>query len=237
MADNIVPFQFESKEIRCIEDNDQTWFALVDILNAMGSSTRASDARSNIEEAFGDGVVINYPIFDALGREQNTLCIPADAVTFLVSTSRTETGKRLRKWIFAEVLPSIRKTGEYKVNREQFLPRQLPPIRDTIEYTQVTKDISAISDPILRSLLTQRLMEELSAGQPLLNGAAQTQVILTVRAKELGYADKQIGSGAQLGKFVSKILPPNGKTQHGKYPVNVYDLTPDLDATIHAYFR
>jgi hypothetical protein len=115
--------------------------------------------------------------------------------------------------------------------------RQLPPVRDTIEYLEAAKQIQVFSDPLMRSLLNQRLMEELSAGQPLLNAAAQTQVILTVRAKELGYTDKQIGSGSRLGRFVAKVMPPNGKTQHGRYPVNVYDLTTELDETIHAYFR
>lgn len=116
-------------------------------------------------------------------------------------------------------------------------PRQLPPVRDAIEYLNAAKEIQVFPDPILRSLLNQRLMEDLSAGQPLLTASAQPQVILTVRAKELGYTDKQIGSGSRLGRFVSKVMPPNGKTQHGRYPVNVYDLTPELDETIHAYFR
>lgn len=235
MATNIVPLQFESKEIRCVQINGETWFALTDILSAMGSSTTPANAKNSIEETFGKGGFSKHTL-GSLGGDQELICICSDAVTFLVSTSRTEAGKRLRKWIFTEVLPSIRKTGSYSV-APSTLPRQLPPIRDTIEYAQATKDILAIPDPILRSLLNQRLMEELSAGQPLLNAAVQTQVILTVRAKELGYTDKQIGNGSQLGKFVSRLTPPNGKTQHGKYPVNVYDLTPELDETIHAYFR
>jgi hypothetical protein len=119
----------------------------------------------------------------------------------------------------------------------EYQPRQLPPIRDTIEYLNAAKEIQVFPDPLMRSLLNQRLMEDLSAGQLLLAAAPQTQGILTVRAKELGYTDKQIGNGSQLGKFVSRLIPANGKTQHGKYPVNVYDLTPELDETIHAYFR
>jgi hypothetical protein len=125
-----------------------------------------------------------------------------------------------------------------KTELTEYMPRQLPPVRDAIEYLNAAKEIQVFPDPLLRSLLNQRLMEDLGAGQLLLNAdAVQTQVILTVRAKELGYADKQIGSGAQLGKFVSRLIPPNGKTQHGRYPVNVYDLTTELDETIHAYFR
>jgi hypothetical protein len=91
------------------------------------------------------------------------------------------------------------------------------------------------SDPLIKSLITQRLAEEL--GSKVLPSSTQTQVILTVRAAELGYSQSQIGNGSQLGKFVSRLIPPNGKTQHGKYPVNVYDLTPELDEAIAAFFR
>jgi hypothetical protein len=92
------------------------------------------------------------------------------------------------------------------------------------------------SDPLIKSLIIQRLAEELSS--KIIAPANQTtQVILTVRATELGYDQQAIGTGSQLGKFVSRLIEPNGKTQHGKYPVNVYDLTPELDDCIHVYFR
>jgi hypothetical protein len=129
------------------------------------------------------------------------------------------------------------KTREAEVAQQPIeIPRQLPPIRDTIEYLQAARDIEVFPDPIIRSLLNQRLMEELGS-KSLSSMAIATQVILTVRAKELGFSDKQIGSGTQLGKFVAKVMTPTGKTQHGRYPVNVYDLTPELDESIKAYFR
>jgi prophage antirepressor-like protein len=235
MAKDILLFKFETKEIRCINIGDDAWFALTDVLAGMKSSTKVSDAKASVIEAFGDEGVKDLPMLDAVGRQQETACIPSDAVIFLVSASRTDEGRRLRRWIFTEVLPSIRKTGSYSISES--IPRQLPPVRDAIEYLNAAKEIQVFPDPLLRSLLNQRLMEDLSAGQPLLTASAQPQVILTVRAKELGYTDKQIGNGARLGRFVSKVMPPNGKTYHGRYNVNVYDLTPELDETIHAYFR
>jgi hypothetical protein len=112
-------------------------------------------------------------------------------------------------------------------------PRRLPPVRDTIEYVQAQQDILAIADPLMRSLLNQRMFEEL--GSKIL--APSTQVLLTIRAGELGYPANRIGNGGQLGKFVVRSIAPTGKTQHGRYPVNVYDLSPELDDCIHAFFR
>jgi hypothetical protein len=113
--------------------------------------------------------------------------------------------------------------------------KQLPAV--TIhQYMEEARAWGLDTDPLIKSLITQRLAEELgSKALPAAN--IPVQVILTVRAHELGYPQSRIGSGVQLGSFVSKMLSPIGKTQHGRYPVNVYELTPELDEVIHAYFR
>jgi hypothetical protein len=114
--------------------------------------------------------------------------------------------------------------------------RALPPAVSMHQYMVEIREWGLDSDPLIKSLITQRLAEELG-GKALSSETITTQVILTVRAGELGYDHQVIGSGSQLGKFVSRIIHPVGKTQHGKYPVNVYELTPGLDDCIHAFFR
>jgi hypothetical protein len=114
--------------------------------------------------------------------------------------------------------------------------RPLPPAVSLHQYMVEIREWGLESDPLIKSLVSQRVAEELG-GKSLPSQSIPTQVILTVRAAELGYDQKSIGSGSQLGKFVSRLIEPVGKTQHGKYPVNVYELTPDLDDCIHAFFR
>lgn len=110
--------------------------------------------------------------------------------------------------------------------------------RDSVEYIEAAKKLETVQNPILKSLIEQRMMEELTPTDRLLTGAdTKTHVIATVRAHELGYSAKAIGSGAQLGKFILKQgIHPVGKAQHGRYPVNVYELSQELDRAIHAYF-
>jgi hypothetical protein len=144
----------------------------------------------------------------------------------------------LAQWISVEyrfaVVALIRQAKSEPVPVE--VPRQLPPVRDTTELLATAQGINDLADPLMRSLLNQRMFEELGS-KSLPASTIATQVVLTVRASDLGYKLNQIGSGSQLGKFVSRLIAPTGKTQHGRYPVNVYDLTPDLDDCIHAYFR
>lgn len=55
------------------------------------------------------GVVINDPH----GRAQETAVTNESGLYSLLLTSRKEAAKRFKKWITAEVIPSIRKTGSY----------------------------------------------------------------------------------------------------------------------------
>jgi hypothetical protein len=111
--------------------------------------------------------------------------------------------------------------------------RQLAPQRDLLDYIEAAKSIGIDRDPILLSLFSRRMAEQLGGNAI----AATQQVIVTVRAHELGYSAKEIGSGSALGKFVKQQgCRPTGQTKHGKYDVNVYDLTDDLDTAIQLYF-
>jgi hypothetical protein len=111
--------------------------------------------------------------------------------------------------------------------------RQLAPQRDLIDYINALDLAGVLDSPILKALITQRAAEQLGGTTTV----ATQQVIATVRAHELGYSAKEIGTGSALGTFVKKQgCPPTGKTYHGNYKVNVYDLTEDLDRAIHLYF-
>jgi hypothetical protein len=52
---DIVLLKFETKEIRCINIGDDAWFALTDVLAGMKSSTKLTDAKASVIEAFGKG--------------------------------------------------------------------------------------------------------------------------------------------------------------------------------------
>jgi prophage antirepressor-like protein len=116
---SIILFQFEQSKIRTGEVEGKAVFCLTDLLLSMESKTESAKAKASIEEVFGDGVVIELPIFDSLGREQTALFVFESGATFLISRSRTEKGKRLNRWIHSEVLPSIRKTGSYSAPKPQ----------------------------------------------------------------------------------------------------------------------
>jgi prophage antirepressor-like protein len=113
---HIVPFQFDSRQIRTITDeHGAPWFVLRDVLEAMQSATTTTAAINAIKEGLGDGYANDIPIPDSLGRPQATAIVAEAGATYLLSRSNTEQGRNLNRFIHTAVLPSIRATGQYQV--------------------------------------------------------------------------------------------------------------------------
>jgi hypothetical protein len=92
---------------------------------------------------------------------------------------------------------------------------------------------------LLKQLLEDSLTDdlELMRNHKALPGAKRQFTIAKVRAKELGYSVDRIGNGSQLGRFIAQQLKPAMTERVGKFMVNHYEVTPQLDEIIHAYFR
>lgn len=95
-------------DIRTIVDNSGTpWFCLADLCTVLGLTAKG------VKQRLDDEVISNYPIKDILGREQRALFVNEDGMYDTILESRKRNAKAFRKWITSEVIPSIRKTGQY----------------------------------------------------------------------------------------------------------------------------
>ena len=110
----IVDYFFDQTQVRTMfnVETQEAYVSLSDLLRAQDTSTHPSQVIPELEAIFGEGVKIVYPLQTA-GGTQDVIFITEHAASFVVSRGRTETSKRLNRWLFTEVLPSIRKTGCY----------------------------------------------------------------------------------------------------------------------------
>ena len=106
-------FSFESKPIRTLAINNEPWFVAKDLCNAIN----ISNYRDAIERLDEDekGVALT----DTLGGQQEMNIISESGMYTLILRCRDAVKKgsvphRFRKWVTAEVLPAIRKTGKYE---------------------------------------------------------------------------------------------------------------------------
>lgn len=105
---NLIPFAFQNSPIRVVELDSVPFFVAKDVAVALGYTNTAQALQDHCR-----GVSKRYPIEDALGRMQETRVISEPDVMRLVVGCTLPAAERFERWVFEEVLPSIRKTGAY----------------------------------------------------------------------------------------------------------------------------
>ena len=155
MKSNIQIFKNEVfGEIRTCQVNNQIMFVGKDVATALGySNTR--DALSKHVDSEDKGVAK----CDTLGGAQKITLINESGLYSLILSSKLPQAKAFKRWVTAEVLPQIRKTGGYiptrdasgcELSNEEILDRAdaivgrtlrmvNEPAEDTLTATQVAK--------------------------------------------------------------------------------------------------
>lgn len=108
--------KFENKdfgEIRSLTINNEPWFVGKDVASALGYTDVAHAVLDHVDEddrinskTHGQ----NVPEFGQRG----TWLINESGLYSLILSSKLPTAKKFKRWVTSEVLPAIRKTGEYK---------------------------------------------------------------------------------------------------------------------------
>lgn len=110
---NLIPFTYGNNPVRVIERPDGPWFVLADVcevLELLNTSVVASRLDGDEKAVLS----IAYTSSSGVSQERRTLTINESGLWSLVMTSRKPEAKRFKKWLTSEVIPTIRKTGEYK---------------------------------------------------------------------------------------------------------------------------
>lgn len=135
MNGSITPFLFEGEAlVRVVSRDGEPWFVAADVCRVLGLSD-PSKAVSRLEEDERGTNIVRTPSGD-----QQMIVINESGLYALILTSRKPQAKRFRKWVTADVLPSIRKTGGY--GQEPHTPEQtvLPPDGDKRMFPDWTMD-------------------------------------------------------------------------------------------------
>lgn len=100
-------FNFRSTEVRTVTIDGEPWFVLSDVVDVLGFS-RSRDAARMLDDDEKGAHIVRTP-----GGDQEAIVISESGVYTLALRSRKPEAKPFRKWVTSEVLPAIRKTGQY----------------------------------------------------------------------------------------------------------------------------
>jgi prophage antirepressor-like protein len=104
---NLIPFNYNSKQVRTVLKNGEPWFAasdvcdILDLGNATAAVARLSDNMKGLNS------------IDTLGGKQYMITISESGLYKLVFTSRKPEADKFTDWVASDVIPSIRKHGMY----------------------------------------------------------------------------------------------------------------------------
>ena len=120
-------FEFEGRPVRVEVIDGEPWWAAKDVLSSLGYADGYNPSRAieHVPEEWR-GV---HPMH-TLGGTQEILCLSEQGLYFFLGRSDKPSALQFQIWIAGEVLPSIRKTGQYAVSLPDPTLLGLPDFRD-----------------------------------------------------------------------------------------------------------
>jgi prophage antirepressor-like protein len=112
---SLVPFVFESAKVRFAGTSEKPLVVAADLCQVL-DVINVSQAIDRLDEDEKELICLTYTDLAGIERTTNALALTESGMYSLILTSRKAVAKRLKKWVTAEVLPSIRRTGSYSVS-------------------------------------------------------------------------------------------------------------------------
>jgi len=113
-------FMFDNKTIRVIGTTDEPWFVAKDVCDILGL-TNITESLKNIRESHKQiknlTSVLMKSGFSNQEQGRNMIFINESGLYRLISRSNKPIAQKFQDEVFDEILPSLRKKGEYKIQR------------------------------------------------------------------------------------------------------------------------
>lgn len=103
-------FNFENHEVRSLLINSEPWFVGKDVAEVLGYERADNAIRNHIDKE--DKLMHQI---SASGQKRNMTIINESGLYCLVLSSKLPSAKKFKRWVTSEVLPALRKTGQYQV--------------------------------------------------------------------------------------------------------------------------
>ena len=234
-------FNFENHEVRSLLINDEPYFVGKDVAEILSySNTRKALTDHVDDEDKMDGVTIR----DSIGRNQKPVLINESGLYSLVLSSKLPSAKKFKRWVTSEVLPALRKTGQYQVKElsgQELMARALIEAQNVLaakdKQIEEMKPKALFADAVATShtsILVGELAKILKQ-----NGIDMGQKRLFAWLREKGFLIKRKGTdynmptqkAMELGLFEIK----EGSYVNGS-GVNITTKTPKITGKGQQYF-
>lgn len=232
-------FNFENHEVRSLLINSEPWFVGKDVADVLGYADTNQAIRKHVDNE--DRLTRR---FDGTGQSRDMTIINESGLYSLVLSSKLPSAKKFKRWVTSEVLPALRKTGQYQVKElsgQELMAKALIEAQSVLaakdKQIEEMKPKALFADAVATShtsILVGELAKILKQ-----NGIDMGQKRLFAWLREKGYLIKRQGTdynmptqkAMELGLFEIK----EGSYVNGS-GVNITTKTPKITGKGQQYF-
>lgn len=215
----------EFGNIRIIEKNGEPWFIGKDVAEALGYEA----SRNAITKHVDDEDKLTHQI-SASGQNRNMTVINESGLYSLILSSKLPTAKKFKRWVTSEVLPAIRKHGNYTApkqeNKSKSIDLEIRLNNSKARMASEYRRIAEMTDIKEYKHICQQKAVEVLAGMPLLPMEEVTERTYSATdiGKMFGVSKNKIGSLANKNNMKCD--------EYGKY---FYDKSPHSQKQIETF--
>lgn len=112
-------FSFENAQVRTLGTPETPLFVAIDIAKALGFKDQTNAIKLHV-----DPEDLTKQEIETKGGKQTVNCVNESGLYALIFGSKLESAKRFKRWVTSEVLPAIRKTGQYRCATTPQIPSE-----------------------------------------------------------------------------------------------------------------
>lgn len=187
--------------VRSMMIDDIPWFVGRDVATALGYAKPENAIGAHVEDEDKNTVTIR----DGIQGNPNMTVINESGLYSLIFSSKLPAAKRFKHWVTNEVLPAIRRTGEYRVaaTQDEMPPRELT----SDDYFRAASIVATCKNERLPYVLSYLKMAGISAayadqlkGKDNDRDKYEVMRLLVKAYSEYGISDAAIGRATGLDR-------------------------------------
>ena len=236
-------FNFENHEVRSLLLNNEPWFVGKDVADVLGYSNSRKAMADHVDDEDKEVLTSRNVTLENIPNRGITV-VNESGLYSLILSSKLPSAKKFKRWVTSEVLPALRKTGQYQVKElsgSELMARALIEAQNVLaakdKVIEEMKPKVVFADAVATShtsILVGELAKILKQ-----NGIDMGQKRLFAWLREKGYMIKRQGTdynmptqkAMELGLFEIK----EGSYVNGS-GVNITTKTPKITGKGQQYF-
>lgn len=196
-------FNFENHEVRSLLLNNEPWFVGKDVADVLGYSNSRKALNDHVDAEDKEVLTSRNVTLKNIPNRGITV-VNESGLYSLILSSKLPSAKKFKRWITSEVLPALRKTGQYQVKElsgSELMAKALIEAQSVLaakdKQIEQMKPKADYYDQILQSkslVLISQIAKDYGLGAPTMNK----------KLHELGVQYKQGGQWLLYSKYQNK---------------------------------